>query len=82
VLESHGFEPYHASPTEVRLRNCPFDPLSRLYTPLVCGVGQAVISGVIQGVGADGLRVSRDERPDLCCGLVALPSHGDDMSNG
>lgn len=74
ALESLGFEPYRASPTEVRLRNCPFDPLSRLYTPLVCGIGQAVISGIVQGVGADLLRVGRDEQPDRCCGLVTLPA--------
>lgn len=74
VLERLGFEPYRASPSEIRLRNCPFDPLSRLYTPLVCGVGQAVISGVIQGVGADELRVGRQEEPDRCCGLVTMPS--------
>ncbi len=82
VLESLGFEPYRASPSEVRLHNCPFDPLSRLYTPLVCGVGQAVISGVVQGVGADLLRVSRDEQPERCCGLVTLPSQSDGTSGG
>jgi len=80
VLESLGFEPYRASPAEVRLRNCPFDPLSRVYTPIVCGVGQALISGVVQGVGADLLRVGRDEQPDRCCGLVALPSQNDAAS--
>ncbi len=80
VLESLGFEPYRASPAQIRLRNCPFDPLARLYTPLVCGVGQAVITGVIQGVGADVLRVSRDEQPDRCCGLITLPSQNDDAS--
>jgi predicted ArsR family transcriptional regulator len=80
VLESLGFEPYRASPAEVRLRNCPFDPLSRLYTPLVCGVGQAVINGIVQGVGADLLRVSRDEQPERCCGLVRLPSQNDAAS--
>lgn len=74
VLESLGFEPYRASPSEVRLRNCPFDPLSRRYTPLVCGVGQAVITGVTQGVGAAALRVGRHEQSDLCCGVVTLPS--------
>ena len=74
VLETLGFEPYRASPSELRLRNCPFDPLSRLYTPLVCGVGQAVISGVILGMGADEFRVGRQERPDRCCGVVTLPS--------
>jgi predicted ArsR family transcriptional regulator len=77
VVESLGFEPYRASPAEVRLRNCPFDPLSRLYTPVVCGVGQAIISGIVQGVGADQLRVGRDEQPDRCCGLVTLLSPHD-----
>lgn len=74
VLESLGFEPYRASPSELRLRNCPFDPLSRLYTPLVCGVAQSVITGVTQGVGATDLRVGRKEEPDRCCGVVTLPS--------
>jgi predicted ArsR family transcriptional regulator len=74
VLEGLGFEPYRASSSEVRLRNCPFDPLSRLYTPLVCGVGQAILTGVTQGVGADALRVGRQEASDRCCGLITLPS--------
>ena len=74
VLESLGFEPYRASPSEVRLRNCPFDPLSRLYTPLVCGMVQAIITGITQGLGATELRVDRQEQPDRCCGLITLPS--------
>lgn len=74
VLETIGFEPYRASPSELRLRNCPFDPLSRLYSPIVCGVGQAVITGVTQGVGATELRVGRHQQPDSCCGLVTLPT--------
>ena len=81
VLESLGFEPYRTSAAEIRLRNCPFDPLSRLYTPLVCGVGQAIITGITQGVGADRLRVGRKEQPNRCCGLVALPSPSDVLSS-
>jgi predicted ArsR family transcriptional regulator len=73
VLETLGFEPYRVSQAEVRLRNCPFDPLARLYTPLVCGAGQGIIRGVIQGVGAD-LHLHREEQPDRCCGVVALPT--------
>ena len=73
VLERLGFEPYRASPSEVRLRNCPFDPLSRVYTPVVCGVAQSVIAGVTEGVGATELRVGRQEQPDRCCGVVTLP---------
>ena len=73
VLDSLGFQPYRTSPAEVRLRNCPFDPLARQYTRLVCGVGQAMINGVIQGVGAD-VRLSREEQADRCCGVVTVLS--------
>jgi predicted ArsR family transcriptional regulator len=74
VLERLGFEPYRASPSEVRLRNCPFDPLSRVYTPVVCGVAQSVITGIAEGVGATAVRVGRQEQPDRCCGVITLPS--------
>ena len=45
-----------------------------MYTPLVCGVAQSVITGVTEGVGATELRVGRQEQPDRCCGVVTLPS--------
>jgi predicted ArsR family transcriptional regulator len=70
VLETLGFEPYRESSGSLRLRNCPFDPLSRLFTPIVCGVGQAVVSGVVQGVEAP-MRIGREERPDRCCGVLS-----------
>jgi len=74
VLERLGFEPYRAAAGEVRLRNCPFDPLARLYTPLVCGMGQAVVSGITEGVADDQLSVGREEHPDRCCGVITAPS--------
>jgi predicted ArsR family transcriptional regulator len=69
VLETLGYEPYRDSPGSLRLRNCPFDPLSRLFAPVVCEVGQAVIKGVVQGVEAP-MGVGREERPDRCCGVL------------
>jgi predicted ArsR family transcriptional regulator len=75
VLEDLGFEPYPGSHDEVRLRNCPFDPLSRRYAPVVCRAGVALVGGVVDGVGASHLRVTRDERPDLCC-VVLTSTHG------
>jgi predicted ArsR family transcriptional regulator len=71
VLGSLGFDPYRTSSSEVRLRNCPFDPLSRLFTPLVCGVGQAIMSGVVEGVAAEHASVRREEQPDRCCGVIS-----------
>jgi predicted ArsR family transcriptional regulator len=71
VLESLGFEPYVAPGGELRARNCPFDPVSRRFTPVVCGVGQALVGGVLEGVGAaDHLRVTREDHPDRCCVVV------------
>jgi predicted ArsR family transcriptional regulator len=71
VTESLGFDPYRDPSGNVRLRNCPFAPLSRLYTPLVCGVAQAILVGIVDGLGADGLAVSREMHPDRCCGIVS-----------
>jgi len=76
VLESLGFDPYRTSPSELRLRNCPFDPLSRLFTPLVCGVGQAIISGIVEGVAVQQARVGRDDQPDRCCGVISSTATG------
>jgi len=74
VLQNLGFEPYRAHSREIRLRSCPFDPLCRLFAQVVCGVGQALISGIVEGMGADEMSAGRDERPhpDRCCGVVRL----------
>jgi predicted ArsR family transcriptional regulator len=70
VAEELGFDPYREPSGDVRLRNCPFDPLSRGYTPVVCGIAQSILSGVIEGLGADTLSVTREMRPERCCGVV------------
>lgn len=75
VLETLGYEPYRSSSGSLRLRNCPFDPLSRLFAPVVCEVGQAVIRGVVQGVEAP-MRLGREERPDRCCGVLSSIADG------
>lgn len=67
VLKTIGFEPYRTGHGEIRLRNCPFDPLSRRFTGVVCNAGVALARGIVEGVGAAEVRVSRDERPDQCC---------------
>ncbi len=69
-IEEPGIRPYRPSSGELRLRTCPFDPLSRTYEPIVCGIGAAIVTGVVQGVGAERLRVDRDQRPDRCCSVI------------
>lgn len=73
ILDTIGFAPYRASTGELRARNCPFDPLSRRFEPVVCGIGQALVRGVLEGSGADHLGVTRQSRPDRCCVVVAEP---------
>jgi predicted ArsR family transcriptional regulator len=69
VLEEIGFEPYEASDREVRTRNCPFDPVSRRFTGVVCDAGVALAKGIVDGVGAN-VTVRRHERPDQCCVVI------------
>jgi predicted ArsR family transcriptional regulator len=80
VAEALGFDPYRDSNDAVRLRNCPFDPLSRLYTPVVCGVTQAILSGVVEGLEADQLTVTREMNPNRCCGVVSSPDRTEEES--
>jgi predicted ArsR family transcriptional regulator len=70
VAEALGFDPYRDASGDVRLRNCPFDPLSRSYTAVVCGITQEILTGVVDGLGTDSLSVSREMRPERCCGIV------------
>jgi hypothetical protein len=70
VAEELGFDPYRHPSGDLRLRNCPFDPLSRSYTPLICGIAQAILTGIVDGLGTDALSVTREMRPEQCCGVV------------
>jgi predicted ArsR family transcriptional regulator len=69
VLREHGYEPCdEGTASEVtRLRNCPFDALTRDYRPLMCGMNQALLAGVVRGLGLRGLAAEADPRPGMCC---------------
>ncbi|HEY6108210.1 MAG TPA: hypothetical protein VIV56_04820 [Gemmatimonadales bacterium] len=72
VLREHGYEPCDEGMAGevIRLRNCPFDALARDYRPLMCGMNQALLAGVVRGLGLRGLAAVADPRPGMCC--VAL----------
>jgi predicted ArsR family transcriptional regulator len=71
VLEELGFEPVQAKAGEaIWARNCPFDPLSRQYTRIVCNNAIEFVGGIIDGVGGTSLKARRDDRSDRCCVLV------------
>jgi predicted ArsR family transcriptional regulator len=75
VLRAHGYEPFRAADGTIRLRNCPFHALARDYRPLVCGMNEALLSGVIRGLGIPGRRAAPDPQPGMCCVAIrALPA--------
>jgi predicted ArsR family transcriptional regulator len=60
------------------LRNCPFHPLAAKAPELVCGINQAHLSGVRQGLGASTVSAVRAPAPGACCvELTAAAAHHD-----
>lgn len=67
VLRRHGFEPWQDEDGSIRMRNCPFHSLARMHPKLVCGMNQALVDGLLAGLGAGDLRADLDPRPGQCC---------------
>jgi predicted ArsR family transcriptional regulator len=53
ALSDCGFAPL-VEGQEIELRNCPFHSLAAVAPKLICGLNQAFISGVIEGIGGEG----------------------------
>ena len=70
VLQDCGYEPFRADDGTIRLHNCPFDALARDFRPLMCGANQALLAGVVAGLGLTRCAAVLDPQPGLCC--VAL----------
>jgi predicted ArsR family transcriptional regulator len=67
ILSRHGFEPYRQRPDAIRLRNCPFHPLSVHARDLVCGMNHAYLAGLLTGMDAGSMRAFLDPRAGECC---------------
>lgn len=65
VLRGQGYEP-QVTDEEVVLANCPFDALAKKHTALVCGLNQAFVQGVADGLAADATACLEPE-PGKCC---------------
>jgi predicted ArsR family transcriptional regulator len=70
LLAEHGYEPYDDEGV-TRLHNCPFEPLAQTHRDLVCRANLAFVEGLVQGLGARGLRAVLDPRPGRCCVALA-----------
>jgi predicted ArsR family transcriptional regulator len=68
-LAGLGYEPCR-SEGEVRLRNCPFEAAVDVAPELVCGLNQRFVSGLVAGLGVQGVEaVLAPAPPDCCVGL-------------
>lgn len=66
LLREHGYEP-RADEGEICLANCPFDRLAAEHVELVCGMNLALIDGVIDGLGLEGVEANLAPQPGFCC---------------
>jgi predicted ArsR family transcriptional regulator len=53
------------------LANCPFDALAREHTTLICGVNEAFVGGLLDGLGCSGLEARLEPHTGLCCVRVS-----------
>ena len=68
VLDDCGYEAERDGAC-LRLRNCPFSPLSREYTEVVCGMNLALMEGMVSGLRVKGVEAVLDPHPGSCCVL-------------
>jgi predicted ArsR family transcriptional regulator len=67
LLTVHGYEPDRVAPGRVRLRSCPFHPVTTRAAPLVCGLNHAYLSGVLKGINAPAVEAVLKPQPGECC---------------
>lgn len=79
VLRSQGFEP-QVRDDEVVLSNCPFDALAQKHTALVCGLNQAFVQGVADGLDSD-VTACLEPEPGRCC-VKARTASGSEHRGG
>lgn len=67
ALARYGFEPDRATPTLLRLRNCPFHPLAGKAPQLVCGINHAFLTGFLDTLQASTLTAVLAPSAGGCC---------------
>lgn len=73
ILEGTGYEPYRDERGGVRLRSCPFHALAEQERPLVCGMNERLIRGIVRGLGNDTVDVVLDPVVGGCCVRLEAP---------
>ncbi|MGH3764462.1 MAG: helix-turn-helix transcriptional regulator [Pseudonocardiaceae bacterium] len=78
VLARYGFEPARDNPTTVRLRNCPFHPLTPKAPELVCAINHAFLTGFLHGLQATTVQAVLAPHPPECCVRLCTQPATDD----
>ncbi|TMU96642.1 transcriptional regulator [Streptomyces sp. DASNCL29] len=81
LLDEYGYEPVRQAPTELRLRNCPFHPLTAKAPDLVCGMNHAFLGAYLNGLEVNGVRAVLAPEPGECCVRLG-PSDADRDDGG
>jgi predicted ArsR family transcriptional regulator len=76
ALAGLGFEP-QATGRRILLNNCPFRALAARHTALVCGLNEAFVTGLVEGLGATDMRARLVPRPGACCVELASADAAD-----
>jgi predicted ArsR family transcriptional regulator len=69
AIDALGFEPRRERDGALVLRNCPFRVLAVRQTELVCGLNHALLTGLLDGLGAGRLGIVAElaPGPGRCC---------------
>ncbi|HKS48214.1 MAG TPA: transcriptional regulator [Amycolatopsis sp.] len=73
VLTAYGFEPTRPTPTCLRLRNCPFQPLTGHAPGFVCALNQAFLTGVLASLHSPTVQARRTVEEGGCCVELSAP---------
>lgn len=66
ALTACGYEPRRHE-GEVVLVNCPFHALAQEHAALVCGMNEALVAGILDGVAATEWAAVLEPEPEHCC---------------
>jgi predicted ArsR family transcriptional regulator len=70
-LEALGFEPVVDEDGSIVLANCPFHDVAQVAPELVCGMNQALVAGLLEGLGVGGLDAHLAPREGRCCVVLS-----------
>ena len=76
ALATRGYEPFEDEAGVIRLRNCPFHRLAEQHRDVVCGMNQAYLDGLLEGLGRTDVKASLEPEPGRCCVAIRARARG------